>query len=94
MTQQYLVGEMSVLLARLQALADDDDLATRAQQLRWEAEHPGPYTLAGVEARALDLADLMCWCSLRRGDPIAFEQQSAAGAQLHEFGVCSGLLHG
>ena len=29
---------------------------------------------------------------LRRGDTAAFTQQSAVCAELHEFGICAGLL--
>jgi hypothetical protein len=92
MTQQYLVGEMSVLLARLQTLAGDNDIARGIARLRREAEERGVHALAGVEARALELADRMCWLSLHHGDLEAFTQQAATGAQLREFGVCAGLL--
>jgi hypothetical protein len=93
MTQQYLVGEMSMLLARLQTLAGDE-IAGGVGLLRREAEESGPYALATVELRALDLTDRLCWSSLIRGDVYAFERQAAVGAQLREFGVGSGLLPG
>jgi hypothetical protein len=94
MTQQYLVGEMSLLLAHVQALAGDDELASRVSRLRREAEEHGVCALAAVGARALELADRMCWRSLRDGDLQAFDRQAAASAELREFEVCAGLLPG
>jgi hypothetical protein len=42
--------------------------------------------------RALELVDRLCQDSLGRGDAVAFACQSAIGAELHDFGVCAGLL--
>jgi hypothetical protein len=92
MTEQYLVGELSVLLARLQASTADTKVAADVAQLRREAEHRAPGDLVDVELRALSVADGVCWQSLARGDPAAFEQQAAIASQLLEFGVCSGVL--
>lgn len=92
MTQQYLVGEMSMLLARLQSLATDRDIAVGIGGLRQEAEQRGVCALAGVELKALELADRMCWRSLHLGDLDGFAIQAATSAQLREFGVCAGLL--
>ena len=92
MTQQYLVGEMSMLLARLEALTDDGESARGLRRLRREAELRGVCVLAGVEVRALELADRMCWRSLYDGDLGRFALQAATSAQLRDFGVCAGLL--
>jgi len=92
MTQQYLVGELSLLLAQLQVLTSDDEFAARVADLRSTAEQRGPGVLAEVEARALEIADELCWSSLLRGDPVAFDRQAAAGAQLWEFGMCADLI--
>jgi len=92
MTQQYLVGELSLLLAHLQVLATDDECAVRVADLRLMAEERGPSALAGVEVRALEIVDRLCWSSLQRGDVAAFARQAAAGVQLWEFGVCAGLI--
>lgn len=92
MTQQYLVGELSVLLAQLQAATADQACAGEIARLRRAAETGPMSTLPGVEVRALALADGLCWASLARGDPVAFDRQAMAGARLREFGVCSGLL--
>jgi hypothetical protein len=92
MTQQYVVGELSALLATLQAVADSDESAGQIARLRREAESRLPWDLTDIEIRALALADGLCWASLARGNLSMFERQSAAGSQLLEFGMCAGLL--
>jgi hypothetical protein len=91
MTQQYIAGELSVLLARLQCIADEG-AAVEVGCLRREAETQPLWTLPRLEMRALELADGLCWASLARGDPATFDQVATVGAQLRDFGVCSGLL--
>jgi hypothetical protein len=91
MTQQYLAGELSLLLGRLQAVtnqASERDVA----QLRRDAETGSLTALAVVVVRALDLTDSLCWDSLTRGDSVAFSCQAAISSGLREFGVCAGLL--
>jgi len=96
MTQQYIAGELSVLLGWLQAAAAADEDGARCAgevaRLRRAAETSPICTLADVEVRALQLADGLCWACLGRGDPGTFERLASVGAQLREFGVCSGLL--
>src|SRR6266511_2330119 len=59
MTQQYLAGELSLLLARLQAVATDQASARHIACLRREAE-TGPLTaLSSLTARALALTDAL-----------------------------------
>jgi hypothetical protein len=92
MTRQYLAGEMSLLLARLQATATNESSVRDLARLRYEAE-TGPLTaLPSVAKRALKLTDGLCWDSLSRGDTVAFTRQAVVGSDLHEFGVCAGLL--
>jgi hypothetical protein len=92
MTQQYLAGELSLLLARLQAVATDQASARHIARLRREAE-AGPLTaLSSLMVRALALTDALCWQSLQRGDTAAFTRQSTICAELWNFGVCAGLL--
>lgn len=92
MTQQYLAGELSVLLGRVQAVTATKAEGREAWSLRVAAE-TGPIERLGcVTVRALALTDRLCWESLHRGDIGAFNRQAAAGAALREFGVCSGLL--
>jgi hypothetical protein len=92
MTQYYLAGELSLRLARLQAVATNQGSVREAAHLRREAE-TGPLTaLTSVVMRALALTDSLCWDSLDHGNAAAFSQQAAISAELREFGVCAGLL--
>lgn len=92
MTQQYLVGETSVLLAQLQSSGTDPVAVRELARLRREAE-TGPVSgLGSVALRALELTDELCQDSLRRGDVPAFLRQSVCGAELREFCVCARLL--
>jgi hypothetical protein len=91
MTQQYLVGELSVRLEQLQA-ATANDVARDVARLRHQVE-TGPLTqLAPAAARALALADGLCWNSLSSGDMAAFTRQARISADLRLFGVCARLL--
>jgi len=92
MTQQYLVGELSLLIAQLQAATSNQAYAGAAARLREEEETLPVTALPAVVTRALDLTDASCWDSLSRGDTTAFARQVAIGTQLFEFGVCAGLL--
>lgn len=94
MTQQYLAGELSLLLAQLQAVATDAAWVRDLARLRQEAETMLLMTLPLVAVRALALADTLCWNSLTRGDTGAFVRQAAVCAELWEFGVCADLLDG
>jgi hypothetical protein len=92
MTTQYLAGELSFLLAKLQAVATDDARARDVGRLRREAETRPLVALPSVAVRALELADIVCWGSLTRGDTAAFVHQAALCAELWEFVVCADLL--
>jgi len=92
MTQQYLAGELSVLLGRVQAVTTTEAAGRQAWSLRVAAEQGPIQGLGWVTVRALALIDRLCWDSLNRGDIGAFNRQAAAGAALREFGVCSCLL--
>ena len=92
MTHQYVVGELSVLLAQLRAAATNEVSARDVTLLRREAETLPPSALISVAARAVALADQMCWNSIVLGDSAAFDRQAVACAMLYEFGVCAGLL--
>ncbi len=92
MTQQYLAGEMSLLLARLQGVAANQTSVSDVTRLRQRAETGPLAALTSVMARALELSDSMCWDSLTLGDTAAFSRQATLCAELHEFGICAGLL--
>jgi hypothetical protein len=91
MTRQYLAGELSVRLERLQAVTP----ASRAAQvarLRDQVESCPLAWLAAAAGRALALADGLCWESLSRGDAGSFERQACVSADLRLFGICSRLV--
>jgi hypothetical protein len=92
MTQQYLAGALSQILGEVQDVAATEAYARQAWALRHEAETEPVTALPSVAARALALADRLCWESLTRGDAAAFTRQAAVCAELHEFGVCAHLL--
>jgi hypothetical protein len=92
MTRQYLAGELSVLLAHVQAVTTTEAARCDAWSLRHAAETEPVQALPSVTVRALALAERLCWDSLTRGDAAAFTRQAAVCAELHEFGVCAGLL--
>ena len=91
MTQQYIVGELSVLVA---GLCPDrcPALAECVRDLRHRVERTSPTALAPLVREAVDLADRACWTSLEAGDMDWFSQQAAGAAVLREFAICAGLL--
>jgi hypothetical protein len=92
MTRQYLVGEMSLILADLQDVAGNEASARDIARLRQEAEMGGLAALTCVAMRALELVDTLCRVSLDRGDAAAFACQSTIGAELRDFSICAGVL--
>ena len=91
MTQQYLAGELSLLLERLPAVATKPGSLQAGLHLRHVVETVPLAPLPLVLMRAIELVEL-CWEPLQRGDTAAFDHQATLGAQLHEFGVCARLL--
>jgi hypothetical protein len=91
MTRQYLIGELSVRLEQLQSVAAGGEARDLAR-LRHEVENGGTRGLGAAAARAIELADVLCWRSLARGDIAAFSSQIDISAQLRLFGVCAHLL--
>jgi hypothetical protein len=90
MTWQYLIGELSVRLEQLEATTGraGPDLA----RLRGQVE-TGPVTgLSSATARAMALADGLCWDSLSRGDVAAFAAQATTLAELCQFDISVRLL--
>jgi hypothetical protein len=92
MTQQYMAGELSVLISHVQAVTTTEAAGRDAWSLRQAAETEPLQALHGVVVRALALAEGLCWDSLSRGDAVAFGRQAAVCAELQEFAVCAGLL--
>jgi hypothetical protein len=92
MTQQYLAGELSVLLDQLHRVATCPQRAGDVDRIRQQAETVPVGALCWVMTCALHEAEALCWDSLGRGDMAAFYRQAEVSAQLHEFGVCAALL--
>jgi hypothetical protein len=90
-TQDYLIGEVSVRLQELEAATRRDTVADLAR-LRRQVETSPVTALAEELARALAAADLICWESLARGDTVAFARQAQVSAELRQFGVCARLI--
>lgn len=90
MTRQYVAGELSVRLESLQAAGDS--CAAALATLRADAESSPPSDLAAVLARALALADKMCWKSLTAGDLAMFRRQAEIAADLRSFGTYARLI--
>jgi hypothetical protein len=90
-TQDYLIGEVSVRLQRLEAAAGHEEVGDVAR-LRREVEAGSPAGLAAAVARALAVADGLCWASLARSDAAAFTGQAQAAAELRQFAICARLI--
>jgi hypothetical protein len=90
-TSQYLIGELSVRLEQLQSVAPGS-AADDVVRLRYEVENGGTRDLGPAAARAIELADVLCWRSLALGDVAAFACQAGISAELRLFGVCARLL--
>jgi hypothetical protein len=90
MTQDYLIGELSARLERLQAVSAG--AAADLARLRHRVETRPAAELAAETAQALALADQLCWESLSEGDTAAFDRQATVSADLRVFGICARLL--
>jgi hypothetical protein len=92
MTRQYLIGEMSMLLAELETAAPRHPPLWEVARLRRTAETGSPTALASVARRALDVSRALCWECLSAGDIAGFNRHAAMCVELHDFGACAGLL--
>ncbi len=92
MTQQYLVGELSLILGELQVVATNEAAVRDVVRLRQEAETTPPAALGPVVVRAVKLIDRLRRDALTRGETAAFIRETTICAELWEFGVCAGLL--
>jgi hypothetical protein len=91
MTQDYRIGELSILLEELGAVTPEDAGAEVAR-LRHQVE-TGPLAgLAPATTRAMAVADNLCWDSLSRGNTAAFDSQALVAARLRQFAICGLLL--
>ena len=83
-TQQYLVGELSILVGELHRSARRE-CPDAVGELRRRVERAGPGQLAALAGEAIAHADELCWASLEAGDLAAFIEQATAAAALGDF---------
>jgi hypothetical protein len=91
MTQQYVIGELSLLLWRLQSAVNTETSAAIAA-LRYRGETGSRPALTDVAQSALKVADRACWDSLALGEVENFTRQSTISTELWEYGICAGLM--
>jgi hypothetical protein len=91
MTQQYLIGQFSVLLEDLQP-SPGDCLATAVHDLRAEVEHSSVPMLPTLACQAIALSDRICWGALEQGDANGFCRYVKAAVALGEFTDAAGLV--
>ena len=91
MTQQYIVGEFSALLAELQPV-NDELLDEALRNLRHEIEF-GPLPMLPRLAReAMTLIDMICWLALEQGEVSGFRRDADTAIALREFTASANLL--
>ena len=93
MTQQYLIGQFSVLLEDLQPFPGDW-LAAAVHDLREEVEHSSVPMLPTLACEAMALSDRICWGALERLDASGFCRYVKAAVALGEFTDAAGLVFG
>jgi hypothetical protein len=91
MTQQYIVGEFSSLLAELQP-APDERLGGTANQLRREVEVSPPALLPQLAREAIHLTETICWVDLEQGDVGGFCRHAKTASALRDFTASASLL--
>ena len=91
MTQQYVVGEFSLLLAELQPAPAGWMAAVH--DLRRDVESSPLPVLSQLAHEALDLTDVICLAALEEGDVGGFRRCARIAVALGEFTANAGLLH-
>jgi hypothetical protein len=91
MTQQYLIGQFSLLLEDM-APSPGGRLAAAVRDLRVEVERSPLPMLPKLAREAMVLSDVICWGALERGDAIGFCRYAKAAVCLGEFTAAAGLL--
>jgi len=91
MTQQYIAGEFSSLLAELRP-APNEALTDALDTLRREVEVGPPARLPRLARKAMTLTDAICWTALAQGDASGFCRYATGAATLQEFSDNAHLL--
>jgi hypothetical protein len=89
-TQQYIVGQFSVLLGDVQPPSGEWFAAV--WKLRREVESCSVSMLPRCASEAMGLTDLICWSALEQGDVGGFCGCARSAAALGEFIDSAGLL--
>jgi hypothetical protein len=92
MTEHYIEGELSLLIAQLQAIAPDPAAKVELARLRHEVETVSSERLGTAVRHVLDVSDRLCWASLETGQTDAFITQVDRASELGCFAACAGLL--
>jgi hypothetical protein len=92
MTEQYIIGELSVRLVQLEAAAPTEESAVEFARLRVRAETAPFESLPNMALEALYLIRGLCRDSLARGDLQALTSQATMAAELREFAISARLL--
>jgi hypothetical protein len=92
MTEQYIIGELSVRLVQLEAVAPTEESAVEFARLRVRVETAPVESLPNMALEALYLIRGLCRDSLARGDLQALTSQATMAAELREFAVSARLL--
>ena len=91
MTQQYILGEFSSLLAELQpaptCLLDD-----AVRDLRRGVEVSPLQMLPALAQEAMGLTDMICWSALDQGNVGGFCRYACTSVALRDFTVSASLL--
>jgi hypothetical protein len=90
MTQQYILGEFSSLLAGLEPTAGE--LGVVVRDLRRQIERSPLHMLPPLAREALNLADMVCWVALEGGDVGGFCRCAVTAAALQDFTANANLL--
>ena len=90
MTQQYLIGQLSLLLGELEA--PPGELLTAVSELRREVERSPVSVLPRLARDAIGLGDAIFWASLEQADASCFCDRARAAAALGEFADNAGFL--
>ena len=91
MTQQYIVGEFSSLLGRLQPVPSAR-LGNALNDLRQDVELGSLPMLPRLAQEAMAFTDVICWVALEEGDLNGFSRYASTAVALREFTVSANLL--
>jgi hypothetical protein len=89
-TQQYIVGEFSSLVAELQP--PPGEWLTAVHDLRRKVESSPLPMLPQLAHEAVNLTDMICWAALEQGDVSGFCRYAKTAVALGDFTDNAGLL--